>query len=284
MSAIGYHRLKAARALFGAPPQSLSGPEAAKAEDAAHKALALEDAILASPEAAGVVIADRGVDLALEDILERYDDPAAFAADLADAGLDEQGFRTALRRQMAAEAALGSIGARAPAATAADARAWFDAHPEKFQRPERRAVRHILITVNTDYPDNTPNKARERIEALRARLNAGRDAFADLAAQYSECPTALKGGEIGLVPRGQLLDALDSALFDMAAPGLTPVIATEMGLHIGLLERIEPAAAARFDEAEAALTKALTGAKRQAVQRAWLKTLQGRMGEQTCAA
>lgn len=278
-----YHLMKAARALFDAPPQNLNTADREKAKAAAQNALALEDAILASAEAAGVVIDDPALDQTMDEIRARYDAPEDFTADLAGAGLDEAEFRAALRRQMAAEAALEAVGARAPAATSADARAWYDAHPEKFRRPERRAVRHILITVNKDYPDNTPKKARERIDALRARLNSGLDAFADIAAQHSECPTALKGGEIGLVPRGQLHDALDAALFGMDAPGLTPVIATEIGLHIGLLERIEPADVATFDDAEAALTRALTDAKRQAAQRAWAKTLPAKRSE-TCAA
>lgn len=132
-----------------------------------------------------------------------------------------------------------------------EARRYYDLHPERFLRPETRRVRHILITVNEQYPENSPQAARERIEALRAELAAVPSRFAEVAERHSECPTALEGGLVGSVPRGVLHPELDEALFALEAGGLSGIDSSPMGLHFVLCEEIVPEGLVPFEAVEA---------------------------------
>ncbi|MBK7954464.1 MAG: peptidylprolyl isomerase [Candidatus Accumulibacter sp.] len=65
-------------------------------------------------------------------------------------------------------------------------------------------LRHILVTIHEQLADNQRQPARDRIEAIRSRLLKEPQRFAEQALKHSECPTAINGGLLGSVPRGQL--------------------------------------------------------------------------------
>ena len=67
---------------------------------------------------------------------------------------------------------------------------YYHLHPEQFVKPEMREAWHILISINPDYPENTRETARTRLEEISAKLQKKPHKFADLALKHSECPTA----------------------------------------------------------------------------------------------
>jgi peptidyl-prolyl cis-trans isomerase C len=146
--------------------------------------------------------------------------------------------------------------------------------------PERRTARHILITVNDDYAENTRDAALARLEAIAGTLR-GDDAdglierFAGAARRHSECPSALEDGRLGTVSRGQLYPALDAALFQLGAGQLSGILESPVGLHLLLCEKIHPALALPFSQARPRIREALEQRRRRDTQRTWLKALQG---------
>lgn len=143
-------------------------------------------------------------------------------------------------------------------ATATEAEIFYRLNPERFTRPERRTVRQILITYNT---------AAERaatvqlLDALSAQLRAGAD-FAALALRHSQCPTALEGGLVGSVPRGQLFPQLDAALFALQAGALSAIVETEIGLHLLRCDAILPPDTIPFELVRERIVAALDKARR----------------------
>jgi peptidyl-prolyl cis-trans isomerase C len=111
------------------------------------------------------------------------------------------------------------VGTYAEPITEIDERLFYELHRERFQTPEHRAARHILITVNDDYPENARDAARARIERIAADLKGHIERFGELARRYSECPTATQDGNLGLVRPGQLFPQLDQCLFRLAGRG-----------------------------------------------------------------
>lgn len=134
-----------------------------------------------------------------------------------------------------------------------DAELFYRLNPERFARPERRTVRHILITYTTP-PERAAAVAL--LDDLAAQLRAGAD-FADLALRHSQCPTALQDGLVGSVPRGQLFPPLDAALFSMAAGEISAVVETEVGLHLLRCDAILPADTIPFEQVRARIVAAL---------------------------
>ncbi len=260
-----YHAWNIAATRFAAAPDALSPEQAARLADEVERALVLESRILETHEALAIVLPyDR-----IADAVDgwRGENPAC---DLADAILVE-----ALRRELTVQAVLDTVTARVPSADEAAVRAFFAENPGRFHRPERRAVRHILITVNPEYPDNTEDAARARVDVLADELKAGA-AFADLAARHSECPTAMRGGEVGTVAAGALYPEIEALAFSLPVGAWGGPVRTELGWHLVACDDILPGGDTPYAEAEAAIRAHLTKRARRDAQVAWLRALMNR--------
>ena len=138
-------------------------------------------------------------------------------------------------------------------ATKTDAELFYRLNLERFTRPERRTIRHILITFNT--PEEKL-QAERQLKELSARLRAGAD-FAAVALRHSQCPTALEDGLVGSVPRGKLFPQLDEALFALQAGELSAIVETEVGLHLVRCDAILPPDIIPFEQVRERIIAAL---------------------------
>jgi peptidyl-prolyl cis-trans isomerase C len=273
-----YHLLRAALAAGKPNLGSLSAAELSALEPKAQASHALESLVLSSPEAAKILIPESRIEQALAEVRGRYDSRADFLADLSGNGLDEQQLRSALQRELIFDGLMQRIGARRPAVTEVDERLFFEMHQERFTQPEQRTARHILITINNDYAENSRGAARARIDAIAAQLAAQPadqpSTFADLARRHSECPTAMQDGQLGSVQRGQLFPALDQALFQLAAGALSAPVESDLGFHILWCERIQPARAIPFAQARERIRQVLEERAARQCQREWINERQ----------
>ncbi|NIR48503.1 parvulin peptidyl-prolyl isomerase [candidate division KSB1 bacterium] len=114
---------------------------------------------------------------------------------------------------------------------------------EKFYRTYRDSlpemqesinISHILLKVEPSEP--AVEAAREKIEAIKKRIEKGED-FAELARQYSEDPgSAAKGGDLGTMQRGDLVREFEEVAFLLEPGEVSDVVRTRFGLHIIKLE------------------------------------------------
>lgn len=268
-----YHLLRAAQERFGRNPAALDADRLAQARRLADKTFELEDLVLASAEARGLVLTPGQVDAALAKVAARYPDPNAFSDDLAGNGLSEPVLRRALQRELAFDAVMTRVGARSPAPGELDLRLYYELNRERFTRPEQRSVRQILITVNQDYPENRRDQALARAEQLAERLAGRPQRFGALARKHSECPTALEDGRLGRVGRGRLYPELDAVLFSLAEGEVSGPIASELGFHLLLCERIHPALTLPFSQVRERIAALLAERQQRNSQKAWLAEL-----------
>ncbi|MFN3596766.1 MAG: peptidylprolyl isomerase [Rubricoccaceae bacterium] len=114
------------------------------------------------------------------------------------------------------------------------------------RRPAQGEIRAAHILIRPQSPDER-EEARERAEALRARILAGED-FAALARQYSEDPgSATRGGDLGFFGTGRMVRPFEEAAFALREPGdVSPVVETSFGFH--LIQLTERRALPAFDE------------------------------------
>ena len=100
---------------------------------------------------------------------------------------------------------------------------------------------HILIqwvgAQGTDRPGARPvtrtrTEAEERAESLRKLASARGADFAALAREYSDCPTASEGGNLGRFGRGRMLPPIEQAAFKLSVGDVSEVIETAYGFHI----------------------------------------------------
>ncbi|CAG0974033.1 partial Foldase protein PrsA, partial [Gammaproteobacteria bacterium] len=228
-----YNRLRTALMLYGKPLAQLEPDESKRVQAQADKEYQIEQAILEAPEAVGVMVGEGELERALAEIRDKYPDEEAFRASLESSGLDEDLLRVALARQCKVNTILDKVDSASPVEIdEVEVGIYYHAHFQKFQQPERRDTYHILISINEDFPENSRPKALDRIRAIADKLARKPHQFEELAGRHSECPTAMRGGRIGQVRRGQLFPSLDEALFRLRPGQLSGVVESEMGFHL----------------------------------------------------
>ncbi len=268
-----YSLLRAALAMFQKTPAELDDLQQTEATAQALKEYEIESRVLKSPEAAAVIVTEQSLAKAVQEIRDRFADEESFDDELERNGLDRQSLQSALLRQCKVENVLEKVAARASTVSEVEVGIYYHLHPEKFNRPEQREARHILITINDDFPENTRANAWNRINEIAARLKQKPHKFAELALKYSECPTALQGGELGTFSRGTLFPEIDQALFGMKEGQISGIIETEAGFHIVQCGKILSAETISLKKAQPKIRQLMQERARRTCQRAWLASL-----------
>jgi peptidyl-prolyl cis-trans isomerase C len=268
-----YHLLRVALEHFQKSVGELSEQEYKNAIRQAEKLHALESLVLGSEEARGVVVPEEQVNEAVEEIKGRFPDREGYLQVLRDNDLDEDSLAGALYREKMFDAVMRKVASRASDVSDLDVQLYFHMNSEKFSSPETRHTRHILITINPDYPENSRDAALARMQKVLEELRAEPDSFADLATRHSECPSALQGGELGHIVPGKLYPELDEVLFQLETGEFSDIIETEAGFHIVMCDEIKPAYSVAFEKAQPRIRQHLEGRQQKLCQKAWLNKL-----------
>ncbi len=268
-----YALLRAALALFKKTPDELHEAELRQAEVQANNELMIENRILNAPEAGAVIISDKELAAAYREIRERYEDDESFFSDLEKNNLNQDSLNSALYRQCRVNVVMDLIASRAPDVNEVEIGIYYHLHPEQFNLPERREACHILISINPDYPENTRESAFSRMQEISAKLQKKPYKFAELALKHSECPTALQGGMLGIVPRGKLYSELDAVLFSIKAGEISEIVESEIGFHLVLCKQIQRAETLSLQKATPKIRQLMNERSRRTCQRAWLASL-----------
>lgn len=268
-----YLTLKLAAQLFAKPLEALAADELRRVRIVATRQQEIEALILSTPEAAGVMLPEASIEASLKEIRDRYGSDEDYHADLDRIGLDAASLRQAVERDMRVEALLEKVGARAAAVSDTEVEIFWFMHKERFRRAETRVLRHILVTINEQLTGNERGTARASIEAIRARLLKNPERFAEQALKHSECPTAMNGGLLGRVPRGQLYPELETVAFALTEGELSPIVESELGWHLIHCETIESERHSKFDEVRQTIRDHLEQQRRGTCQKSWINAL-----------
>jgi peptidyl-prolyl cis-trans isomerase D len=114
----------------------------------------------------------------------------------------------------------------------ADIETYYNDHQIDYFVPEEVKASHILIKVEEKDPPKVWEQAREEALALLLRIQQGED-FATLAKEYSDCPSASRGGDLGWFKRGMMVKAFEDAAFALKPGTVTSEpVRTPFGYHL----------------------------------------------------
>lgn len=108
---------------------------------------------------------------------------------------------------------------------------YFENNRGRFHSAPLLAVRHILLECAPDDAE-ARHQAHAQAEVLLQSLEESPGSFAELALQYSACPSKAQGGSLGQVSKGQTVPELERQLFTLA-PGLAgKPLESRYGWHV----------------------------------------------------
>lgn len=116
---------------------------------------------------------------------------------------------------------------------------YYENNRARFHSAPLLAVRHILLECA---PDDAEGRSLARVQAERLleRLDQLPGSFAQLALQYSACPSKEQGGSLGQISKGQTVPELERQLFGLPAGRVGKPLESRYGWHvISVDQRIE---------------------------------------------
>jgi parvulin-like peptidyl-prolyl isomerase len=179
-----------------------------------------------------VVVPDTDIDGRVAQVKGQFPNEAAFTAALAERQMTPDKLRTEIRLQLQAMKLVDSEIGPTVTVTDTDVTDFYAKNPEKFQEPEAAHAAHILIRTPENADDAAKKKARAEAQTVLAQLKKGGD-FAALAKQHSQdSGSAVNGGDLGFVPRGQTVPVFEQAAFALKAGQISGVVESPFGFHI----------------------------------------------------
>ena len=141
----------------------------------------------------------------------------------------------------------------------------YTKNKEKFVAPHKVKALGIMIRKTRD-----SEKDKMKIIAIKDELEHGKD-FSEVAKEKSEGPYAKEGGNMGYVSQGQVLEEMESAIFDLKEGELSDIVETHIGYHIFKVEEIQQPRILDFTEVSDYLKEQLYMKKFEENLGEWLK-------------
>ena len=243
------------------PGQEVSASERQGLARAFLTELVDRELVLAEARRQNLTVAPAEIDAALDEHRREY--PAGgFEAMLQQRNLTLDEWRTELQENLLiARVTDQVVGAKARVGEM-DIDAYYAGHRNEFDRPEQVRARQIVVA--------TPAEG----EAVLARLKRG-EPFAAVAKTASFSPEAEQGGDLGFFGREEMPPEF-ATVFSLPAGKVSPLIKSDYGYHLFLVEEKRAAARLNRQEAEREIRKALEAERRETLYQTWIQELRGK--------
>ncbi len=230
----------------------------------------LLDAAIAKSD---VTVSDAEVQEAIDKIKANVPPGKTLEEALAASGTTLEKLTANIKEQLKTQKFLESKVKDIPDATEAEAKEFYDSHPDDFKKPETVTASHILIKFDENDTDETKAAKKAKLEKIRADIIAGSNTFAEAATEYSDCPSKVRGGELGTFGKGQMVPQFEVAAFSQEVDEVGDVIETQFGYHIIKVTEHQQAGTVSFDEAKDQIISYLTNKKKQEAISKYIKSL-----------
>jgi parvulin-like peptidyl-prolyl isomerase len=223
----------------------------------------------------GVRVSEPRLEQEVASVERRYGTRAALLEALKASGASFEDLETELRRRLVVEEVVRAEVTAKCQATDEDASAFFAANPERFIVPEAMHVYALTIGVDPSGSTEDWHQAKVRAEFLRQQIAAGAS-FEALAREYSTDAARAKGGDMGFVHRGSMLDEFEQAISTLPPRHPSKVIQSLYGYHVIQVTDVRPPRPQTFTEVAGAIRKDLTSRQCDARRLAWISELRAR--------
>ena len=211
------------------------------------------------------------IDKELEAIITRMGGRDNFNAALKQVGFSEKDLKHRIKKKELVKQMNAAIKNRADV-SAAEIKSFYQSNQKKYFRPEARKISQILVAVKATAGAEERNARLKRAQEVLAKIKAGQD-MAVLAWDYSDDPSRVKGGDMGLIHKGRLDPELEKEAFKLKPGQLSDIIKTIYGYHIVRIEADVPSQQLELDDVADKIRKTLAERKEQQLRQALVDKL-----------
>jgi peptidyl-prolyl cis-trans isomerase C len=198
-----------------------------------------------------------------------------FEKGMTDMNLSEDDLRSYFNRSLRIQKLLNDEIVSKVKISEDEVRLFYDTHPDLFQQKEEIRASHILIKTNPNMDASEKKEARRKLEGIRKRLEQGED-FAALAKEFSECPSAARGGDLGYFGEGKMVKAFEEAAFALKVGELSGIVETDFGFHLIKLTDKKKEGTKTYDETKGDIRQYLFGTAVRRERSLYLDGLKGK--------
>ena len=119
---------------------------------------------------------------------------------------------------------------------------YYKTNRKQFWAPEQ--IRVLQIVKNFEEPVDR-QFLYSILKQAESEVATG-TSFAEVADKYSDCPG--HGGDLGWFGRGEMIEAFEELVFELALEEISPIFETQFGLHLVKLVDRRPAGIAPLSE------------------------------------
>ena len=199
----------------------------------------------------------KDVDAELENIKKGFGSEQEFQKALKERGIEMKDLREDIKKGVYINTYLSkNVFPKLTPVTEAEKIQEYEANKDKLNVPDEVSASHILIKVGEKATPEEKQKAKEKIDSLRARALSGED-FAKLAKENSEDGSASNGGDLGFFGKGQMVKPFEDAAFSLEKDQISAVIETQFGYHVIKVSDKKPAHTLAYGEVSGDIEKFL---------------------------
>jgi len=211
----------------------------------------------------GVKIDNKKVKAQMSQIRDRFKSKKAYKAALEEAGVTEDELRFQIEKSvLVLEVTEKTVTDRA-IWNDASLKEYYDKNIDKFRQPE--SVKLRLLSTRDE------KKGKEALDKIR-----NNEDFGNIAAKMSEDNYRIKGGDIGYIHRGRILQELEDAAFKMQTGATSDLIKADGTWYLIKVEEKKPEQQLAFEEAKDKLKKELEEKRSNELREKWMADLRAK--------
>ncbi len=210
----------------------------------------------------------------LDELKSQFPDEAAFQKALE----DQQVTLTTLRKRMAEQVIIQKLHyieiRQKIIVSPSEIQEYFNAHPEQFQDKAKVEIWTIAIRKKPEAAQRgiADEAAKQKAEIILKELRSGKD-FSEIARKESGDSHAAKGGLIGMVQKGDLIEEIDNAIFQLESNQISDIVETAHAYHIFKAGSKQPEKKLTFEEAKDQISDFLFRQKASTRFKEWMQEL-----------
>lgn len=227
--------------------QQISNDRLAKIKTDIIETMINEELLFQEGRKKGITVEPEAIATDLKKIKKGFATDADFKKLIAESGLTEAELQSNIERGHVVNKLIDNQIMALVVIPDQEIRTFYDTHPESFKKSEQVRASHILIKVDSQAEQSVKDEKKAKLQKIQKRLKGGED-FAVLAKEFSECPSNIKGGDLGYFERGNMVKPFEDVAFALKTGEVSDIVETRFGYHLIKVVDKKPASVVGYED------------------------------------